>query len=484
MNRLALVVLVAACGSEDKPAAPVAAAATPKETITAQLARCDVALPAPADPREKIIPLSSMGGRAGVPPNTPQILLGVPTVAGDLDAGIVRRIMRRHLMKFRYCFERELLANPKLAGGTVETAFAIQPSGQTASPTADGIDPEVSKCIALELRSVAFPAPLDKNQVQVSAQIEIRYTPRAAPDEPAALPPPARDVPEWTPFAITAPPAGSTAQPVEEVTKKVRERLPAIERCFDDNRGMVRAMIALDAFGRAALRAGGLGDIAAERCIERALAGIDVNTSVPVELACDITRGGEAPLRVSPDAGYTVIELTDHELRNRSSVRPLPPRGALPTVTVLGSASSVLVVAEPDAPGYGFDHALWWAPAGTTLVAVKAAGGAPVFLGMGDSRAHRQAATTKRVVQLRTDGGRMRACIPGEQLDASAPLVDAKQMNAVMQVVKSACERQACESTIVVGTSGDFVAKDLVATTSAARRAGFAQISIGGPACD
>jgi len=50
--------------------------------------------------------------------------------------------------------------------------------------------------------------------------------------------------------------------------------------------------------------------------------------------------------------------------------------------------------------------------------------------------------------------------------------------------VLAACKRAPCESTIVVGTSGEFVVKDLVATTSAARRAGLPSISIGGPACD
>jgi hypothetical protein len=103
---------------------------------------------------------------------------------------------------------------------------------------------------------------------------------------------------------------------------------------------------------------------------------------------------------------------------------------------------------------------------------------------MGDSRAQRLANSTKRTVQLRTDNGRMRACVAGEQLDASAPIIDPKAMDAVMAVVAQVCQRAACEPTVIVGTSGEFIAKDLVATTSAARRAGFHALSIGGAACD
>ena len=480
MNRLALVVLVAACGSDDKPAAPAVATPAPKETITAQLAGCTKALPQPADPRELVV---TDAIRQQLPPA--RVVLGTPAVTGALEVDLVRTILRRHLAKFQRCYETRLLAEPDTADGVVETAFAIQPSGHVGSPTADGIDREVAKCFATALQSVGFPAPRDGNQVQVSVQIEVKHT-RAAPDATGGRPvfPPAiRN--EWTPFAFITQPEASVAQTVEGVTTAVRDRLSSIDRCFDGARGVVRAMIELNEAGHTEkLRIGGIGETAIEGCVEKALAGITVNAGPPVEIACDVTRGGDAPLRVSPDAGYTVIELTAREARNDSSVRELPPRGRGRSVTAIGAKSAVLVVAEPDAPARGIDYALWWAPPAATLISVKASGGAPVFLGMGDSRAERQAATEKRVVQLRTDGGRMRACIPGEQLDASAVLLDPKQMDAVMKVVKSACERQACEPTIVVGTSGDFIAKDLVATTSAARRAGFAQISIGGPACN
>jgi hypothetical protein len=180
-----------------------------------------------------------------------------------------------------------------------------------------------------------------------------------------------------------------------------------------------------------------------------------------------------------------MIEVSATQVTNRSSVHDIPPRGQ-PThgVTMLGSPSTVLVIAEPDAPSQGIEYALWWAPAGSTLVAVKASGGAPVLLAMGDSRADRMPVTGQRVVQLRTDGNRLRACIPGVQLPDSAPILDPHALDAVLAKVFLECQKQPCEPTIVVGTTGEFIAKDLVAATSAAKRAGFRSISIGGPACE
>jgi len=494
----ALLVLLAACGGEEKARVEPAgsgSAAPPKETITAQLAGCSAALAAPTDPRDRIAAIGTIGtigtgyGSPIRSSNAPRVVLSTPSVDGDLDAALVRRILRRHAAKFLYCFEKQVAVNPKLAGGVVEAGFAIQSSGAVASPRADGIDLEVSRCIVNALGTVRFPPPRDGNQVQVTAPIRIEYQPSSTapvPSVPSRRP--VRTPREWTPFAGEPPLlADADAAPfVELVTGVVRERLASVEHCFDGARGAVRAMIAIDPSGRVeSTRAGGIGDSAIERCIATAVSNFTV-TPPPraIEVACDFTRGGAAPLRVSPDAGYTVVELTGREMRNRTNVRDIPPRGTPLSVTLIGTLPSVLIVAEPDAPGHGLEHALWWVPAGTTLVAVKASGGAPVFLGMGDSRAQRSATTDKRVVQLRTDNGRLRACIPGEVLARSAPLLEPRTMDAVLAEVVAACQRTACEPTVVVGTSGEFIAKDLVATTSAARRAGFQSISIGGPACD
>jgi hypothetical protein len=288
---------------------------------------------------------------------------------------------------------------------------------------------------------------------------------------------------EWTPFALLPVVADEavSAAAAGDVTEAVRERLVIADKCMTTAIGTLRAMVSIDTKGDLqSVRTGGLGDASVEHCVALALGGLRIRPPAQsVEIACELARGRvDAPLRVSPDGGYALVQVSAREVRIGATTHALP---AQQRITSLGVKSAVLVVADPDATPEGLDFALWWAPAGTTLVAVKAAGGAPVFVGMGDSRAER-VKTAKRIVQLRIDGGRMHACLGGELGDAA--LVDFHAMDAVMTKVRDACAAERCEPTIVVGTNGAFVAKDLVAATSAARRAGFAAISIGGAACD
>ena len=325
--RRALLVLVVACGSEDPPAAP--AKPLPAEAITAQLLGCTNALAAPSNQREPEITMGASGG-LGTRAATgalPRVSVQQPMVAGNLDVLVVQRILRRHVLKFQYCFEKQLLVNPQLAGGSIEAVFAIQPTGRVASPRADGVDPAVARCFANALSSVAFPAPLDGNQVQVTAPIRIDYQP------PAGAPAPPRPtlMREWTPYAPGSAAPDDVAKPiVDATTAAVRARLAPVEHCFDGARGLVRAMLAFDTDGHiTSLRTGGLGDSAVERCIGKALDGVTVPAAAaPVEVACDFARGGEAPLRVSPDAGYGVIEVTARHVQNRFLARDIPPPGA------------------------------------------------------------------------------------------------------------------------------------------------------------
>ena len=463
----AVLVALAACGGNDRSApAPGSASPAPGEALTAELVGCSPALAPPVDPRDD----------TRAPASTARAVLDGANIAGALDAPQVRLPLRREQLQIRACYERGLAANPDLTG-VVEVAFAIQSSGVVAHATADGVERGVASCIARIVQSIAFPRPRDGNQVQVTARFKLEAA--------ASARRPQRRLREWTPFAAEPPVADVPPQVTTAVTTAVRDRMPAIEHCFDGARGIVRAMLAFDASGTlSGLRTGGLGESTVEACVATALSGLAIAPSPhALELACDIARGGDAPLRVSPDGGYTVIEVTATQARSSASVRDIPD-GAVRGVTMLGTASPVLVVAEPDATANGLAYALWWAPPGTTLVAVKASGGAPVFLGMGDSRATRSQTTTKRVLALRTDGGKLRACIPGVELPETAALLDPRAMDRVLAAAAAACRQLPCEPTVVVGTSGQLIAKELVATTSAARRAGLHQLSIGGPACD
>jgi len=116
------------------------------------------------------------GGRAGMRGRTgsvPTVSIGQPNAQGDLDKAIIRRYIKRNIQKITYCYEKQLLVNPKLAG-TVATQFFIAPSGQVASATATGVDPDVATCLAEVIKRIEFPRPKSGGGVQVNYPFTFR----------------------------------------------------------------------------------------------------------------------------------------------------------------------------------------------------------------------------------------------------------------------------------------------------------------------
>lgn len=109
------------------------------------------------------------GGFAPPPPKTtePGLDLEELEVAGKLDQAIVRRYIKRNFQKLRYCYEKELVAKPKLGAGKVKAAFEIAGDGKVSSMTANGVDVQVSDCIAHVLRYAEYPKPADGKPVKV-----------------------------------------------------------------------------------------------------------------------------------------------------------------------------------------------------------------------------------------------------------------------------------------------------------------------------
>ncbi len=114
---------------------------------------------------------SGGGGRATT---VVKMTLGKATQAGDLDPEIVQRYMKRNASKFRYCYEKALLANPALAGEVTAT-FLIDGSGNVQASTATGVSDDVSSCVAGVIKSIEFPKPTGSS-VQVT--YPITYAPR------------------------------------------------------------------------------------------------------------------------------------------------------------------------------------------------------------------------------------------------------------------------------------------------------------------
>src|SRR5690606_40815527 len=80
-------------------------------------------------------------------PAVPRATIGQPTGSGDLDKAIVRRYIKRNVDKIAYCYEKELLARPGIAG-TITVSFFIAPSGSVTSSVGTGFDATVANCVA------------------------------------------------------------------------------------------------------------------------------------------------------------------------------------------------------------------------------------------------------------------------------------------------------------------------------------------------
>jgi hypothetical protein len=111
------------------------------------------------------------GGRdVSVPP----VRIGTPVTAG-YDKSIVRRYVRRALPKISYCYEKQLLAKPSLAG-TVMATWIISPDGSVTNSSASGVDAEVSSCIANVISAISFPKPPAAGVFQIKYPFELRPT--------------------------------------------------------------------------------------------------------------------------------------------------------------------------------------------------------------------------------------------------------------------------------------------------------------------
>ena len=101
----------------------------------------------------------------------PQTRLGDVAVTGPLGQPIVRRVLRRKLARLAYCYEKQLLRHPGIAG-KVEVRFAIAPTGRVSSASANGVHPVVARCVAGVIQATEFPKPTSGEQVRASSTLE------------------------------------------------------------------------------------------------------------------------------------------------------------------------------------------------------------------------------------------------------------------------------------------------------------------------
>jgi outer membrane biosynthesis protein TonB len=111
-----------------------------------------------------------VGSLRGRRVRAPRVTAGGAVVRGAMDKEIVRRIIRRHINEVKYCYQKELQANPLLQGRLV-IQFTIAATGQVVvsrvlSSTLGNA--KVEQCIAMAVRRWLFPRPRDRGAVVVT----------------------------------------------------------------------------------------------------------------------------------------------------------------------------------------------------------------------------------------------------------------------------------------------------------------------------
>jgi hypothetical protein len=88
---------------------------------------------------------------------------GTAVVMGSIDKELIRRVIQEHAAQIRYCYEQQLVINPKLQG-KVSIKWIINAEGQASSAQVEGSattldDAKVHACMMSKITSWQFPKP-------------------------------------------------------------------------------------------------------------------------------------------------------------------------------------------------------------------------------------------------------------------------------------------------------------------------------------
>lgn len=99
-----------------------------------------------------------LGGRSK---GRTRILPGRTIIKGSLSKEEIGRVIRRNLARFKYCYEKQLNADPNLAG-KVSVYFTIAPTGGVAKASVRETSmksAKVESCVVKVMKSLKFPKP-------------------------------------------------------------------------------------------------------------------------------------------------------------------------------------------------------------------------------------------------------------------------------------------------------------------------------------
>jgi TonB family protein len=102
--------------------------------------------------------------------------LASSTVKGSLPKEVIHRIVHRHVSEVKFCYEKDLLINPNLAG-RVTVQFVVSGNGQVLSAVVAKStlgSQTVENCIVEAVRRWTFPSPEDGGIVTVVYPFEFK----------------------------------------------------------------------------------------------------------------------------------------------------------------------------------------------------------------------------------------------------------------------------------------------------------------------
>ena len=91
--------------------------------------------------------------------SAPRVMTGRAVVTGSLDKNIIRRIIRRHINEAKYCYQKALMNNKKLAG-LIKVRFIIAANGRVlkAEVVSSSLNnKKVEKCLTMAIKRWLFP---------------------------------------------------------------------------------------------------------------------------------------------------------------------------------------------------------------------------------------------------------------------------------------------------------------------------------------
>lgn len=481
-----VVVALVACGGSEPPIA------TPQARPTVQLVRCAPAVPPPLSTSEGHL-FGAVHRRSEVPEmvglrgelvrvRSVAVTIGMPSASGGIDHEVIRGVVTQNLTGIRACYQAQLGGYDAHYRSSIVWRFAVTQAGTVLWSRASSslVDVTLQSCVASAFRGMRFPARSTGGTLTVTIPIvaELDASMEPPEDEAAAVD---TDAP-WTPYALdTEPPTVDGDAAARAVEGALRHRLAKLEPCFGaDARGSARVMVELDPERIVStVRVGGLGHHATERCIAGHVARMQVPLAPPRahEVACDLSRGNARPWRVTPAAGYGVISIAGAQLRYGDEV--LAPDDE---PEALVDSDVYLIVSEPTTPGSTLARALAWANEGdAAVIALRDGPAAPLYIGLGRvAISEGEDGLGSGVVQpvLQVDRTRVTAC-DGHNA-RSAKLSRPDDVASLVRRLAKRCRQLRCSSSLAVTFDGDAIVRDLVEVTSAARRAGFERVLIGG----